>query len=50
MAYQLFDSSVLKKREDGEVVLSNYLEDGETLMPSYATAADWDSAPAVVNQ
>lgn len=34
MAYQLFDSSVVKKQADGDVVLSSYLEDGEELVKS----------------
>lgn len=34
MAYQLFDSSVVKKQADGDVVLSSYLDDGEELVKS----------------
>jgi hypothetical protein len=40
--YKLFDSSILKRRADGVVVISNYLSDGEEVLPPHATAADWD--------
>lgn len=37
MAYEIFDSSVLKKQADGDIVLSSFLDDGEELVPSSFT-------------
>lgn len=34
MAYQLFDSSIVKVQTDGDVVLSSFLDDGEKLVKS----------------